>query len=408
MKIKITFLGAAQNVTGSRFVVEAVGKTFLVDCGIFQERPLRERNWKPFPISPSEIDFAILTHAHLDHCGYLPRLVKDGFHGPVYCTGPSAEVAKIVMIDSGHIQEEDARKKLKRHRRENRRGPFAVEPLYTMDDAEKASELLQSVDYDAEREIAPGIRATFRDAGHILGSSVVKLKITEGEESRTILFSGDLGRPDKPILKDPTFLAEADYVVMESTYGDRDHAATADIATSIAEEINRAYKAHGNVIIPTFAVERAHELLYYLNELLREKRIPTVKVFLDSPMAIRVTEVFKRHAEIYDEEMRQYVRDGKSPFDFPGLTMSVTVDQSKAINDAKGTSIIMAGSGMCTGGRIKHHLVQNISDERNTLLFVGYQAVGTLGRILVEGREEVRIFNKMYPVRARVAQVRGF
>jgi len=408
MKIKIAFLGAAQNVTGSRYLVEAVGKTFLVDCGIFQERPLRERNWKPFPVAPSEIDFAVLTHAHLDHCGYLPRLVKDGFYGPVYCTGPSAEVAKIVMVDSGHIQEEDAAKKLKRHRREKRKGPHPVEPLYTMQDAEKAAELLQSVEYAVERELAPGIKVTFRDAGHILGSSVVKLKITEGSESRTLLFSGDLGRPDKPILKDPTFLAEADYVVMESTYGNRDHGATADIASLIAEEINRAYKAGGNVVIPTFAVERAHELLYYLNELLREKRIPSVKVFLDSPMAIRVTEVFKRHAEIYDKEMREYVRDGHSPFDFPGLTMSVTVDQSKAINDAKGTSVIMAGSGMCTGGRIKHHLVHNIGDPNSTLLFVGYQAVGTLGRILVEGRDEVRIFGKMYPVRARVAQVRGF
>jgi metallo-beta-lactamase family protein len=408
MSIRISFLGAAQNVTGSRYLVEALDKKILVDCGIFQERPLRDRNWKPFPVPPAEIDCIVLTHAHLDHCGYVPRLVRDGFSGPVYCTPTTADVARIVMLDSGHINEEDAAKKMRRHSKEARRGPNPIEPLYTMANAEEASKLLRHVKYNTPHELAPGITISLHDAGHILGSSILKMKIDDGASPRTILFSGDLGRWDRPILNDPTLFTSADYVVMESTYGERVHGEMANIEDLIQKEIEIATEAGGNIVIPTFAVERAHELLYYLNELLRSKRIPPLPVFLDSPMAIEVTKVFQRHAEIYDEEMKKYVSEGRSPFDFPGLRMTVTVDQSKSINLVKGTAVIMSGSGMCTGGRVKHHLVQNIARPECTILFVGYQSAGTLGRQILDKPEEVRIFGKTFPVRARIAQVHGF
>ena len=408
MDIKLSFLGAAQNVTGSRYLVEANGHRLLVDCGLYQERDLRGRNWDPFPVPPDSIDAVLLTHAHLDHCGLLPKLVKEGFAGKIHCTEATAEIAQIVLLDSAHLQEEDAEYKRRRHEREGRRGPYPEIPLYTTEDAEATIPHLQPIKYEVPVQVGEGAEAVFHDAGHILGSSMIKLTLGQNGQKRSILFSGDLGRWDKPILQDPTLIDEADYVLVESTYGDRLHEEDDKINGELSEVINSTRKADGNIVIPSFAVERAQEVLYHLNELLIANRIPHLPVFIDSPMAISVTEVFEHHPELFDEEMMRLILQRKSPFDFPGLRMARSVNDSKAINDVKGTAIIIAGSGMCTGGRIKYHLVQNISRPESTILFVGYQAFGTLGRHIVDGAKEVRILGQMHRVRARVAQIHGF
>jgi len=408
MKIKLSFLGAAQNVTGSRYMVDANGQRLLVDCGLYQERDLRGRNWDPFPIPPKSIDAVLLTHAHLDHCGLLPKLVKEGFAGKIYCTDATSEIAQIVLLDSAHLQEEDAEYKRKRHERENRKGPYPEVPLYTTEDAEAVTPLFSTIKYEQPVQLGDGLEANFHDAGHILGASTISLKIGRNGDAVSILFSGDLGRWDKPILQDPTLVDQADYVVVESTYGDRLHDDETTINDALAKVIKATRKAGGNIVIPSFAVERAQEVLYHLNELLMDNRISHLPVFIDSPMAISVTEVFEHHPELFDEEMLKLILRKRSPFDFPGLKMTKTVDESKAINDIEGTAIIIAGSGMCTGGRIKHHLVHNISRPESTILFVGYQAVGTLGRHIVDRTKEVRILGQIHPVTAMVIQIHGF
>ena len=408
MSIGLRFMGAAQNVTGSRYVLETAEATVLVDCGLYQERELRERNWAPFAVPPQSIDAVVLTHAHLDHCGLLPKLVREGFRGPVYCTAATAEIAKIVLLDSAKIQEEDAEFKRRRHRREGRKGTHPEIPLYTVEDAERALPLLSPVRYEEKVDVAKGVEAIFHDAGHILGASAVSVRATDGSMTRTVLFSGDVGRWDRPILRDPTSVEEADYVVVESTYGDRLHGETDDIGGQLAEVVNSTWEAGGNVVIPSFAIGRTQEVLYYLNELLLKNTIPHLMAFVDSPMAIRVTGVFRSHPELFDEEMTELLRHRESPFDFPGLKLVRTVPESKAINHIRGTAIIIAGSGMCTGGRIKHHLVANISRPESTVLFVGYQAFGTLGRQIVDGAKKIRIQGKEHPVRAGIAQISGF
>ena len=408
MHIKLSFLGAARNVTGSRYLVEANDVRFLVDCGLYQEREFRGRNWEPFLIPPDSIDAVLLTHAHLDHCGLLPKLVREGFDGHVYCTAATSEIAKIILMDSANIQQEDAEFKRKRHQREGRRGPYPEVPLYTTDDAKDCFRLLSPIYYGEPVQIGDGVTATFHDAGHVLGSSMIKVTVSQDGEKRTLLFSGDVGRWNKPILRDPTLFDQADYVLVESTYGDRLHESQETISDELARVISSTVEAAGNILIPSFALERSQEVLYYLNELLIKDRIPHLVVFVDSPMALSVTEVFQHHTELFDKEMLALIRQGKSPFDFPGLTMVRTVDQSKAINYIAGSAMIIAGSGMCTGGRIKYHLVRNISRPESTILFVGYQAMGTLGREIVGGDKEVRILGQKYPVRAKVAQIHGF
>ncbi|MHC5078477.1 MAG: MBL fold metallo-hydrolase RNA specificity domain-containing protein [Planctomycetota bacterium] len=408
MTVKIHFFGAAQNVTGSRYLVEARGKRILVDIGMYQERELRSRNWDPFPVPPESIDAIVLTHAHLDHSGFLPRLTSQGFQGPVHCTPATAEIAAIILLDSGKIQEEDAERKLRRHKRQKRKGPYPVVPLYTVAEAEKSLKHFTPTEYGEPVILGEGLEVSFHDAGHILGSSMVTLRVRENGGVKTLLFSGDVGRWDKPILQDPSVFNEADEVVMESTYGDRLHKDEGDLSDRIADIVNTTFDAGGNLIIPSFAVERAHELLYTLNELHHGKRIPALRVFLDSPMAIRVTGVFESHPELWDEAMTSFVESDHSPFRFPGFKMTSHVDDSKAINRIKKGAVIIAGSGMCTGGRIKHHLVNNIHRPECTVLFIGFQAHGTLGRIIVKGTESVRILGQYYPVRARIAQIHGF
>jgi len=407
MQIKISFLGAARNVTGSRFLVEANGSRVLVDCGLYQEREFAGRNWDPFPFPPSQIDAVLLTHAHLDHCGLLPKLVREGFGGKIHCTGATAEIAQIILLDSAHIQEEDAAYKRKRHRREKRKGPRPIEPLYTTQDAERVQPHFAPTPYKKKIEVAKGVTATFHDAGHVFGSSMITVDIRQDGQSRTVLFSGDVGRQHQPILQDPTTFERADYVLIESTYGDRVHKPTEDVSEAPAKVIDQTDQAGGNLVIPCFALERSQNILYYLSGLLERGRIPPMMVFLDSPMAIRITEVFRKHPEIYDDQMLGRIEQAMSPFNFPGLTMTRTVDQSKAINRIRGTAAILAGSGMCTGGRIKHHLINNIERSESTILFVGYQAKGTLGRIISGGAREVRIHGRQRAVRANIARMGG-
>ncbi|MBN2338653.1 MAG: MBL fold metallo-hydrolase [Acidobacteria bacterium] len=406
--MSLTFCGAARNVTGSRTLVETAKTRFLVDCGMHQERDFLSRNWEPFRIPPRELKAVLLTHAHLDHCGLLPKLVAEGFRGDIVCTPATAEVAKIILQDSAKLQEEDAAYKKKRHMKEGRRGPHPEIPLYTGADVEKTLPLFKTVEYGETVVVAQGVTATYYDAGHVLGSAMIRVVVTEGTEERRIVFSGDIGRWDRPMLEDPHTFLNPDYVVMESTYGDRNHDENRDIKEELTSIVNSAVAAGGHIIVPSFALQRSQEMLYYLNELLLAKRIPPIPAYLDSPMAIRITEVFKRHERLFDTEMREFLKNGRSPFDFPGLRMVQTTSESKQLNYLKGTAMIIAGSGMVTGGRIKHHLSNNISRPEATILFIGYQAVGTLGRHIVDGAKSVRIFGTNHAVRARIARIHGF
>ena len=409
MQIKLSFLGAAQNVTGSRFMVELNGLKVLVDCGLYQERDFKKRNWDPFPVPPAEIDAVLLTHAHLDHCGLLPRLVREGFEGKIYCTPATAEIARIILLDAGHLQEEDAAYKLKRHRKEGRTGPFPVRPLYTAEDARKCFPLFSPVQYCQPLTLGRNTKALFQDAGHVFGSSVITLHLkSDGQASRTILFSGDVGRKDMPILQDPTVLDHADYLLVESTYGDRIHQPAEDVESQLAEIVNSTYKAGGNLVIPSFALERSQDILYHLNELRLAEKIPDIDVFLDSPMAIEITRVFEEHPELFDKEMTKRIAEQMSPFKFGRLHMTASTRESKEINNISRPIIVIAGSGMCSGGRIKHHLVSNISRKESTILFIGYQATGTLGRSISSGAKKVRILGRKHSVKARVVQMSGF
>lgn len=406
--MRIQFLGAARQVTGSCYLVEVDGLRILVDCGLFQEREYAARNWKPFPVYPGRLDFVLLTHSHLDHAGLLPKLVREGYSGPVVTTSASQDLIEIVLIDSARIQEEDAAYKRKRHKKEGRKGPHPEIPLYTVEDAEKCLPLIQPVRYGEDVALNGNVTARFHDAGHILGAAMIELEYRRNGTTRRLIFSGDIGQWDKPLVHDPSVFREADYVVMESTYGDRDHDTPGDVEKLLCDAINQAVKAGGNVVIPTFAIERAQELMYHLSRLVREDRIPYLMMFLDSPMAVDVTDVFLSHREYLDEETNALFREGEPPFRFPGLKLVRSVAESKAINSIRGSCVIMAGSGMCTGGRIKHHLIPNIARPESQILFVGYQARGTLGRLILDGKEEVRIHGRIYPVRAGVSQIQGF
>lgn len=406
--MRLRFIGAAGQVTGSCYLLEAAGQKILIDCGAYQERPSLDRNWEPFPVDPASVDVLLLTHAHVDHCGLIPKLVRDGYRGQILATKATGDLLPIVLMDAAHIHEEDAAFKKKRHRKEGRRGPHAEIPLYTGEDVERTLPLLQDTGYGEEVRLRNGVAVTFRDAGHILGSAMLEVDVRENGAARRLVFSGDIGQWNKPLVRDPSVFRQADYVVMESTYGDREHEDAKDVETLLAEAVLAAVEAGGNLVIPTFAVERAQELMFHLSRLVRTGRIPHLLVFLDSPMAVDVTDVFAEHAADLDEETRRLFREGHPPFAFPGLKLIRTIEESKAINAVRGTSVIMAGSGMCTGGRIKHHLARNISRPESVILFVGYQARDTLGRNILSRPPEVRIHGQFWPVRARIAKIEGF
>ncbi|MFC1978052.1 MBL fold metallo-hydrolase RNA specificity domain-containing protein [Chloroflexota bacterium] len=410
MLAKITFLGAVRNVTGSCYLLETADARVLIDCGLYQERKYQNRNWHPFSFRPETLDAVFLTHAHLDHSGLLPKLVREGYQGKIYCTQATAEIAQIILLDSAHLQEEDAAYKAKRHKREGRRGPYPELPLYTTEDAKAVEPHFTAIEYGSCVNVKDSVEGCFYEAGHVLGSATVALNITQNGKKHRILFSGDIGEPDRPIINDPDIFYEADYVVIESTYGNRTHAEhqNIDIQAQLRDYINETIKVGGNIVAPSFALERSQEILYHLNELFIRDEIRPIPVFLDSPMAIRITEVFKRHTDLFDREMMQRISQGNSPFRFDNLKMTQTTEESKAINFTKGSNIIIAGSGMVTGGRIKHHLVNNITRAESTVLFTGYQAEGTPGRQLLDGARQIRLLGETYPVRARVVKVDGF
>ena len=405
--MKLKFLGATHQVTGSSYLLEAGEMKILVDCGMFQERDYAHRNWETFPVPPDQIQHLLLTHVHQDHCGLIPKLVKEGFHGDILLTAASKELFPIIILDSARIQEEDAAFKKKRHDKEGRKGPYPEIPLYTVQDAEKCFPLLKAVPYEEFFPLNDQVKVCFHDAGHILGSAMIEIVFQDDSGSRNIIFSGDIGQFDTPLLNNPTVFDRADYIVMESTYGDRNHDNLQDIDDKLSKTINDTVKAGGNIIIPTFAIERAQELLYHISLLARAKRIPYIITFLDSPMAVEVTKVFEQNKQYFDKQTIALFKDGQSPFDFPGLKLVESVEGSKAINLIKGSTIIMSGSGMITGGRIKHHLVREITRPESTLVFVGYQAVGTLGRQILDGVSPVNIRGQSYPVRMRIENING-
>jgi len=405
--VRLHFLGANRQVTGSRYLIETDSHRVMIDCGLFQERRFQDRNWQTSPIEPSRIDDLLLTHAHLDHVGLVPRLVARGYTGRIVTTKPSVDLARIVMEDAGYLQEEDIKYKKKRHRREGRKSPHPYEPLYTEDHAKRAGRKLEGVNYDEPVAVGDHITATFREAGHILGSACIEIRVTEQDSTKTVLFSGDIGQRDKPFIGDPSLFERADYVIMESTYGDREHCEDGPIDVQLMDVLNRTYERGGNLIVPTFAIERAQELIYHFGQLMDQGFVPHMPIYLDSPMAIEVTEVFHQYRDWMDADMKAMLENGTTPLEFDGLHMARRREDSKAINDVPGPKIVLAGSGMCTGGRIKHHLRRNITDPTATVLFVGYQAEGTLGRRIVNREKDVRIHGQMYDVQCQVAQVCG-
>ncbi len=406
--MKLTFLGANRQVTGSRYCVEANGSSVMIDCGMAQERAFLTRNWEPCPVDPVKLDALLLTHVHIDHCGLIPKLVAEGFRSPIVCTHPTVDLADVVLHDSARIQMEDAEYKQRRHRKEGRTARHPEIPLYTEADVDRTLPLLRGVPYREPVRINDVFTAIFHDAGHILGSAMIELLVHEGDGTRRVIFSGDIGQWDKPLIRDPSVFDRADYVVMESTYGDRDHEDSGNIEDQLAAVINSTTSRGGSVVVPVFAVERAQEMMYHISRLVHAERIPHIQIFLDSPMAVDVTEIFRKYREYFDEETWQMIDDNQPPLRFPGLKLVRDVEQSKAINSVQMPSVIMATSGMCTAGRIKHHLKHRISRPENTVLFVGYQGRETLGRQILEGKREVRILGRMHQVRARIAQIHGF
>ncbi|ABN51846.1 MAG TPA: MBL fold metallo-hydrolase [Hungateiclostridium thermocellum] len=409
--MKITFLGAAKTVTGSCFFVETASTKFLVDCGMFQGYSKNNAlNEEEFPFNVEELDYIFLTHAHIDHSGRIPRIYIKGFRGQIIATKATVELCAIMLPDSGHIQEYENEWT---NRKRLRAGKPPVEPLYTYQDAVNCLELFRKVSYDEVIKINDEIRVRFRDAGHILGSAIIEMWINERGEEIKIVFSGDLGNKDIPILRDPSIIESADYLVIESTYGNRLHNERVDKAEYFLNLINSTIEKGGNVIIPSFAAGRTQELIYELNkkkEVYDEKlkMLFATPVYIDSPMAISATEVFRNNLDCYDEEAREYIENGDNPLDFPGLQFTRTAEESKALNERKESSIIIAASGMCEAGRIRHHLKHNLWRKDSTIIFVGYQAEGTLGRRLLDGAKKVRLFGEEISVEARIEMIEGF
>jgi metallo-beta-lactamase family protein len=396
----ITFLGAAGTVTGSKYLVEAEGKRLLVDCGLFEgRRELRLRNWDPLPVDPRTIDWILLTHAHIDHTGYLPRIEREGYEGPIYADGATHELCELLLPDSAHIQEEDAlyasRKGHSRHH-----PPL---PLYTVAEAQAALGRFQEIPREGAFEISRQFRVTAHDAGHILGSCWLELEISEGARTTKVVFSGDLGRYRQPILKDPEAPGKTDYLLCESTYGDREHP-SGNPQDTIAEVVNRVVKRGGSIVIPAFAVGRTQLLMYYLRQLEDAGRIPRLAVYVDSPMAISVTDIYARHHEDHDLQFAQEEKNG-DPLNCHGVHFTRRVEESKQINEVKEPCVILSASGMLTGGRVLHHLMQRLPDARNAVLLAGYQAEGTRGRALQEGAKSIRIFGQDVAARAEVVML---
>ena len=405
--MKVQFLGAAQTVTGSCYMIESNGRRFAVDCGMHQgNAAIDARNDDTEIYRAGDIDFFLLTHAHIDHSGLLPKMVKEGFKGPVYCTEPTAALLEIMLADSAHIQEMEAEWAT---RKQKRQGAKPVEPLYTKEDAANATQKLSAVSYDTAFSPAPGITVTYRNAGHILGAAFLEITVDEGETATRLIFSGDLGRPEALIVDNPeTPELKADYVFLESTYGDRNHKNEDKSRDELAEAIAYSHKRGGKVIIPAFAVERTQEVLYSLFLLKKEGRLPSMPIYLDSPLAIKATEIFRRFPHYVDADLRALMNNGEDPFSMPEIRYTPTTAESQAINADRNPGIIIAGSGMANAGRVKHHLRHNLWRPEASIVFVGYQGVGTPGRKIVDGASSIRILGEDTAVKARVFTINGF
>ena len=414
--MKITFLGATKMVTGSNFLVEGAGKKFLVDCGMYHGGDRDEmQNHEPFAYDVNEIDFMLLTHAHIDHSGRIPKLYKEGYRNPVITTKATRDLCSIMLPDSGHIQEQEIEW---RNRKRKREGKEPLPPLYTAQDGIDTMEIFKPVNYDEIIEIDPNIYVRFNDAGHMLGSAIIEVWVKEDGKETKAVFTGDLGNNDIPLLSSPTMIETADYLVMESTYGGRLHMRNDDKANLFLNIVSETLDKGGTVVIPSFAVGRTQEILYELNNLkdtqegedFKKKYATLMKapVYVDSPLAISATEIFKENANLFDEETQAVIESGDNPLEFPGLQFTRTADESKALNEKNESSIIISASGMCEVGRIKHHLKHHLWDPNSTILFVGYQAPGTLGRRIVDGEKKVKIFGEEIAVNARIEYIEGY
>lgn len=415
--MNITFLGATKTVTGSNFLIEGAGKKFLVDCGMYQGKATDEmENEAAFLYDVNDIDFMLLTHAHIDHSGRIPKLYNDGFRGPVYATKATCDLCSIMLPDSGHIQEQENEWK---NNKRKRKGQKQQPPLYTAEDAIKSLEIFKPVKYDQIIDIDENIHVRFNDAGHMLGSAIIEIWVDEDGKTTKTVFTGDLGNNDIPLLASPTMIEDADYLVMESTYGGRLHVGTEDKAQMFLDIVSETLDNGGTVVIPSFAVGRTQEILYELNMIKEEKskdpkfqaeyeKLMKVPVYVDSPLAISATEVFRDNEDLFDDETKEIMKRGDNPLEFTGLKFTRTADESKALNEREEPSIIISASGMCEVGRIKHHLKHNIWNPKSTILFVGYQAPGTLGRTIVDGAKKVKIFGEEFSVSARVEYIEGY
>lgn len=404
--MKLTFLGAAHEVTGSCYYLEAAGKRFLVDCGLKQGPNYFET--AELPVAPSDLDFVLLTHAHIDHSGKLPLLYAQGFRGSIYTTYATADLCDIMLRDSAHIQMSEAEWK---NRKGKRAGREEIQPLYNMDDAQGTIGLLVGCPYKQILTVADGIQIRFIDAGHLLGSASIEVWLSEDGQEKKIVFSGDIGNLNQPLIKDPTYLRNADYVVMESTYGNRKHEVPEDYESALAQVIQRTFDRGGNVVIPSFAVGRTQEMLYFIRKIKEDQMVQghgNFPVIVDSPLAVEATSIFREHfRECFDDEAMKLVEKGQNPIAFPGLQLSVTTQESRAINTDERCKVIISASGMCDAGRVKHHLKHNLWRKECTVLFVGYQAVGTPGRALVDGATQMKLFGEEIQVNAEIKVLPG-
>lgn len=405
--MKIKFMGAARTVTGSCYVLETNGLRFAVDCGMHQgNAEIEKRNWDVDIYQPETIDFFIITHAHIDHIGLLPRLVQKGFKGQIYTTPPTRDLLKILLLDSAHIQEMEAQWRSKKHLRS---GEKFIKPLYTQKDATATFPMVRSVPYDERFEPGSGITVNFKDAGHILGASLVELWVQENGIPSKLVFSGDIGRPAQLLMEDPSIVDTADFLFLDSTYGNRDHKGEDESLDELVEAIAYSYRNGEKVIIPAFAVERTQEMMYCLYLLSKDGRLPQgMPVYLDSPLAIQATEIFRRHTEYLDEETKELIQKGEDPLYLPQMRFTPTTEESIAINTLSGPAVVISASGMANAGRIKHHLRHNIWREGASIVFVGFQAQGTTGRKIVDGAQKIRLFNEEIAVKAKVFTINGF
>ena len=409
--MKIKFCGASTGVTGSCHLLTSGEHKILLDCGQFQGGKAQDAlNYERFPFEPSEIECVVLSHAHIDHCGRLPLLTKRGFEGKIYCTDATADLLSIMLKDSAYIHEKETEWK---NRKAERAGRNQVEPLYTIEDAEKALSLVSPILYDQQIEINSNMKIVFNDAGHILGSAITELWVTEDDKESKIVFSGDLGMEGRPILRDPTYIKKADYVIMETTYGNRIHKELGSGVEKLIEIILNTTRRGGNVIIPSFAVGRTQELIYELNRFYDSnnefrKELDKIFVYVDSPMATTATEIFRRNAQVFDEETREYILKGDNPLEFKNLKFTRSSKESQDLNFNKEPKVIISASGMCEAGRIRHHLKHNLWNPKNSIVFVGYQGQGTLGRSLIEGIKMVTLFGEEIQVNAEIHNLEGF